>query len=60
MKIKVEAPVDHRVWCEECRIRIAPSEERTVNRGKVYHLRCYVKPISASSRPKASDLRRGL
>ena len=53
MKVNVEAPVDIRVWCEQCRIRIAPNEERTVNREKVYHQRCYSKLVPASSKPKA-------
>jgi hypothetical protein len=34
---------DLRVWCEVCCIRIAPSEERTVIKGKTYHSNCYSK-----------------
>ncbi len=41
---KVESTsVDIRVWCDSCCIRIAPNEERTVNRGKTYHPQCYSK-----------------
>ena len=53
MKVKTEPVVDIRVWCEQCRIRIAPSEERTVSRGKVYHLRCSPKPAARSAKVKA-------
>lgn len=53
MKAKVETPVDNRIWCEQCRIRIAPNEERTLNRGKVYHQRCYSELGTAKPRRKA-------
>jgi hypothetical protein len=36
------------VWCERCYIRIAPSEQRTVVSGKIYHTRCYSKARTAS------------
>ena len=32
---------DFRVWCEHCRIRVAPHEERAEAGGKTYHPRCY-------------------
>jgi len=35
-----------KVWCESCYIRVAPNEERTVVRGKTYHLHCYAKLIT--------------
>jgi hypothetical protein len=35
-----------KVWCESCCIRVAPNEERTVVRGKTYHLQCYAKLIT--------------
>jgi len=61
MKVKVvEAPVDDRIWCEQCRIRIAPNEERAVNRGKVYHQRCYTHlfpPSPSVPRKLSSKLR---
>ena len=49
MKIaKVEIPnAELKVWCERCRVRIAPNEEQTLIRGKVYHPRCRPK-LSAS------------
>lgn len=51
MKVaKVEsANVEFRVWCESCCIRVAPTEERTVVRGKIYHPQCYSK---LSAKPK--------
>jgi hypothetical protein len=50
---KIEAPavVEFRIWCESCCIRVAPTEERTVVRGKTYHPRCYSK---LSRKPKAA------
>jgi hypothetical protein len=35
--------VEFKVWCESCNIRVAPNEERTVVRGKIYHPTCYSK-----------------
>jgi hypothetical protein len=31
------------VWCNHCRIRIAPYDMRTVHQGKDYHRDCYAK-----------------
>jgi hypothetical protein len=31
------------VWCNHCRIRIAPYDFRTVSHGKDYHRDCYAK-----------------
>jgi hypothetical protein len=46
---KVENPApEFRVWCESCSIRIAPSEERTLSKGKSYHTRCYSKVMAAA------------
>lgn len=53
MKAKTETVTDIRVWCEQCRIRIAPSEERAVNRGKIYHLRCSPKSAPRGSKSKS-------
>jgi hypothetical protein len=39
-----------RVWCESCCIRIAPNEERTVIRGKVYHPHCSQKLKNRTAR----------
>jgi len=51
---KIESPsVDIRVWCESCCIRIAPNEQRTVNRGKTYHPHCFSKLSVISAKPKA-------
>ena len=36
-----------KVWCEYCRIRIDPYEERTRVGGNTYHPHCYAKPFSA-------------
>ena len=41
-----------KVWCENCGIRIDPYEERTVLSGKIYHLDCDSKHISAVPTPK--------
>ena len=39
---KVEIKVaDFRVWCEKCRIRIAPHEAQIALSGKSYHPRCH-------------------
>jgi len=35
--------VEFRVWCEHCRVRVAPTEERTVVRNNTYHPNCYLK-----------------
>jgi len=37
-----------KVWCELCRIRIDPHEERTEVGGRTYHPDCYSKPFSAA------------
>ena len=47
-----EMPDEFRVWCEGCRIRIAPTEGKMMNRGKAYHERCYSKVFSVKSKPK--------
>jgi len=44
-KIENASP-ELKVWCESCCIRIAPNEQRTLVRGKTYHLRCYSKLIT--------------
>jgi len=31
------------VWCNHCRIRIAPYDSRTTYHGKDYHRDCYTK-----------------
>jgi hypothetical protein len=47
---KVESTVtDLKVWCEVCCIRIAPSEERTVIKGKIYHSNCYTKQTAKAA-----------
>jgi len=38
-----DAKADIKVWCESCCVRVAPNEERTVVRGKTYHVHCYAK-----------------
>ena len=44
MKVsKVAKPVEFRVWCESCCVRVAPNEERAVVDGKTYHPNCYSK-----------------
>ena len=48
-------PVDFRVWCECCSIRIAPNEEQIAVGGKTYHPRCYSKTFSAVSKAKAKS-----
>ncbi len=56
MKVaKVEVPiVEFKIWCEQCCIRIAPNEERTVIDGKAYHSQCHSKLFPASSNQKKS------
>jgi len=48
-------PVEFRVWCECCSIRIAPNEEQIAAGGKTYHQRCYSKTFSAVSKAKAKS-----
>jgi hypothetical protein len=43
-----------KVWCEQCSIRIAPSEMRVASDGKMYHDRCYEK-LSAGSKTIAAS-----
>lgn len=43
----IVAVVDIRVWCEWCSIRIAPSEEQAIHKGKSYHQRCYSRVVPA-------------
>ena len=50
-------PVDFRVWCECCSIRIAPNEEQIAVDGKFYHPRCYSKTFSAVSKAKTKSSR---
>jgi hypothetical protein len=53
---KADSPnSDLKLWCERCCIRIAPNEERTVSRGKTYHLQCYSKAFP--SRPQTEILK---
>jgi hypothetical protein len=51
---KAEIPITDfiKVWCEHCRIRIDPHEERTGVGGKIYHPHCYSKLSSAIPKPK--------
>ena len=52
---KTEVPIaEFRVWCEDCCIRIAPHEERTIVSGKSYHPRCYSKLPAANTTSKAA------
>jgi hypothetical protein len=44
----IAAKIDTRVWCEECCIRIAPNDERTVVGTKVYHPRCHSRVTPAA------------
>ena len=50
-------PVEFRVWCECCSIRIAPNEEQIAAGGKTYHQRCYSKTFSAVSKAKTKSSR---
>ncbi|HET9130697.1 MAG TPA: hypothetical protein VFO86_07115 [Terriglobia bacterium] len=54
MKVVVAPPVEHRVWCSQCYIRIAPTEERHTNGAKVYHARCFSKIAPVRVRAKAA------
>ena len=45
---------EFRVWCEECHIRIAPHEERTLEGGMTYHRRCYSKLPVANGKSKSA------
>jgi DNA-directed RNA polymerase subunit RPC12/RpoP len=42
-KVQDTSPDGAKIWCEECSIRIAPKERRTIVRGKIYHVHCYEK-----------------
>jgi hypothetical protein len=42
-----------KMWCEYCRIRIDPDEERTRLADKIYHPHCYSKLFPAILEPKA-------
>lgn len=56
MKVsKVEVPkAEFKVWCEQCCIRIAPNEERTVVGGKAYHQQCHSRLVTAAPRQGAN------
>jgi hypothetical protein len=43
LKSKTSASTAQPVWCNHCRIRIAPYEFRTTYHGKDYHRDCYTK-----------------
>jgi hypothetical protein len=47
---------DFKVWCEQCSIRIAPSEERFVLDDKSYHQHCYTKYRAAASNVRATSI----
>ena len=51
---KAEIPITDfiKVWCEHCRIRIDPHEERTGVGVKTYHPDCYSEFFSAIPKPK--------
>ena len=53
-KVAVVPPPEHRIWCDQCCIRIAPNEEKTMSNGKAYHPRCFSKiaPNRAKSKAK--------
>ena len=43
---------DEPVWCEHCRVRIAPYEEAAVAGTKAFHIRCFRKEeIKKSGEP---------
>jgi hypothetical protein len=46
----VVATADPRVWCDTCRVRIAPTEERIARDEQYYHLRCRPKPHRATDK----------
>jgi hypothetical protein len=43
LKSKTSVSFNLPVWCNHCRIRIAPYDMRTVYQGKDYHRDCYTK-----------------
>jgi hypothetical protein len=56
-KVEITVPiVEFRVWCEQCCIRIAPHEERTVAGEKSYHPRCYSKLPVPNGKRKSKTL----
>jgi len=54
-KVVVAPPVEHRIWCDQCCIRIAPNEEKTMSGGKAYHVRCFSKMPVPRVRSKAKE-----
>jgi len=50
---------EFKIWCEQCCIRIAPNEERVMDRGKIYHTQCHSKlAVTASIEKKAKNAAR--
>jgi hypothetical protein len=43
-------PHSQPIWCNHCRIRIAPYDLRTVSRGKDYHRECFVKVTAKAAK----------
>ena len=54
--VKVEATVEFKIWCDQCCIRIAPNEERTVIGAKIYHPQCYSKLVPAGPKRKRASI----
>jgi hypothetical protein len=52
-KITVPPPTEYRIWCDQCCIRIAPSEEKMLSGGKSYHPRCFTKAAPKRAKAKA-------
>ena len=44
----------HSVWCDFCRIRIAPYESICHKATKAYHERCYSKAVEAECKSQAA------
>lgn len=42
-------PVEKPIWCDHCRVRIAPYEEVATSGTKAFHARCFQKEETAKS-----------
>ena len=46
---KKRRPVENPIWCDHCRVRIAPYEEVATAGTKAFHIRCFRKEETAKS-----------
>ena len=52
---KKHRPVEKPVWCDHCRVRIAPYEEVAITGTKAFHASCFQKEEPAKSKSGRID-----